>query len=189
LVARRTEEAIDAILERTRHTSACVTNQPVVRMSVHQPTHQYEVRFAPLGEPVRLRSEDHRRRIFFDFMSSLAVQQPDDQRESIAARIVSYEYRILDLDAREILAFHWHPAGYSNVIDPHLHLSGKLNPIDTGRGQEPLPLAPMHIPNGFVTLEDVVRLLITEFGITPRRDDWDDLLRENRAAALAKQAG
>ena len=134
-----------------------------------------------------MRSEDHRRRIFFDFMSSLAFNQPDDRRESIAARMVSYEYRILDLDAREILAFHWHPTGLSNVTDPHLHLSSRLNPIDIGRNQELLPLADMHIPTGFVTLEDIVRLLITEFGITPRRDDWDNLLRENRTIALAGQ--
>jgi hypothetical protein len=100
---------------------------------------------------------------------------------------VSYEYRIVDPDEREILAFHWHPTSLSNVIDPHLHLTSRLNPIDMGRDQDPLRLAGIHIPTGFVTLEDIVRLLITEFGITPRRDDWDDLLRENRTIALAEQ--
>jgi hypothetical protein len=29
-------------------------------------------------------------------------------------------------------------------------------------------------------------LLIIEFGIVPRRDDWDHLLRENRTIALAE---
>lgn len=103
--------------------------------------------------------------------------------------MVSYEYRILDRDDREVLAFHWHPAGLSNVTDPHLHLSSRLNPIEMGRDQEPLPLADMHIPTGFVTLEDVVRLLISEFGIRPRHAKFDAVLRENRALALAEQAG
>ncbi len=96
---------------------------------------------------------------------------------------------MLDREDREILAFHWHPIGLSDVTDPHIHLSSKLNPIDMGRDQDPLPLAGMHIPTGFVTLEDVVRLLITEFGITPRRDDWDALLRDNRTIALTEQSG
>jgi hypothetical protein len=101
--------------------------------------------------------------------------------------LVSYEYRLLGEDRHEIVAFHWHPVGLSNVTDPHLHLSSRLNPIELGRNRAPLSLADMHIPTGFVTLEDVVRILITEFGITPRRDDWDALLRENREAALAEQ--
>ena len=101
-----------------------------------------------------------------------------DPSETYVTSVVSYTYRLLDLDEHEILAFHWHPVGLSDVVDPHLHLSSRLNPIEMGRNQEPLPLVGVHIPTGFVTLEDVVRLLITEFGITPRRDDWDNLLRE-----------
>lgn len=101
---------------------------------------------------------------------------------------MSYEQRILDRDDREVLAFHWHPTGLSNVTDPHLHLSSRLGQIEMGRNQAPLDLAEMHIPTGFVTLEDVVRLLITEFGITPLRSDWDALLTENRSATQARQS-
>jgi hypothetical protein len=122
-------------------------------------------------------------------MSAFAIDQRGGQRTLQNVRLVSYEYRLLDLDQREIIAFHWHPTGLSNVTDPHLHLSSRLNPIEMGRNQEPLDLVDMHIPTGFVTLEDVVRLLISEFGIAPRRDDWGDLLRENRMAALVAQFG
>ena len=122
-------------------------------------------------------------------MSAFAIDQHGERHPSQTVRIVSYEYRLLDPDQREIIAFHWHPTGLSNVTDPHLHLSSQLKPIEMGRSQEPLALADMHIPTGFVTLEDVVRLLITEFGISPRRDDWDRLLRDNRVIALAAQFG
>ena len=122
-------------------------------------------------------------------MSAFAIDQRGGQRTLQNVRLVSYEYRLLDPNQREIIAFHWHPTGLSNVSDPHLHLSSRLNPIEMGRNQEPLDLADMHIPTGFVTLEDVVRLLITEFGVTPHRDDWDDLLRENRMITLAEQYG
>lgn len=127
--------------------------------------------------------------MLFKLTLSFEIVQPNDPRHEHVARIVSYEYRLLDREEREILAFHWHPIGLSDVTDPHLHLSSRMNPIEMGRDQEPLPLADMHIPTGFVALEDVVRLLISEFGIRPRSADWDSMLRENRALAHAKQAG
>ena len=137
---------------------------------------------------MRLRTVSGNRIVSFQISIDFVVSQTARPGEAIDVTIASYLYRILNRDEREILAFHWHPVGLSDVIDPHLHLSSRLNPIEMGRNQEPLPLADMHIPTGFVTLEDVVRLLITEFGITPRRDDWDDLLRQNRTIALAEQA-
>lgn len=39
-----------------------------------------------------------------------------------------------------------------------------------------ITLADMHIPTGFVTLADIVRLLIAEFGVEPRRSDWQRVL-------------
>lgn len=37
---------------------------------------------------------------------------------SFAVVTTAYSYRILDLDERELLAFHWHPVGRSNVTTP-----------------------------------------------------------------------
>lgn len=88
----------------------------------------------------------------------------------------AYRYHILDRDDREIVAYHWHPEGVSSVTEPHLHLSGRLNPLDTGPRDVPIPLGEMHLPTGTVTLTQVVRLLITEFGVEPRRDDWATVL-------------
>lgn len=118
---------------------------------------------------------------------SITVVISRDVSSGYRVEIVSYEYQVLDREEREILAFHWHPVGLSNVTDPHLHLSSRLNPLDMGRNQDPLDLAGMHMPTGFVALEDVVRLLITEFGIIPRRTDWDNVLRENRLAVQMDQ--
>jgi hypothetical protein len=189
LVGRRTEEALDAFLDRVRHTAACITALPILINRTGDPGQPYEARFAPRGGPARLRTDSGRRIIFFEFTFSLNVVQPVDPRTNQAVNLVSYEQRILDRDDREILAFHWHPSGLSDITDPHMHLSSRLNPIEMGRNQEPLPLADMHIPTGFVTLEDVVRLLISEFGIRPRHTGWDAILRANRALALAEQAG
>jgi hypothetical protein len=187
LVARRTEDAVDALLTRLRRTAGCITDQPIIAPATRESRERREAVFVPRAEPVRLRTESGNRIVLFQIGIDLVVSQTGRPTDDYDITIASYLYRILDREEREILAFHWHPTGLSNVTDPHLHLSSRLNPIDMGRNQEPLPLVGMHIPTGFVTLEDVVRLLTIEFGITPHRDDWDALLRENRSIALAEQ--
>ena len=94
--------------------------------------------------------------------------------------VLGYRYRLLDRQEREILAFHWHPTGVSPVIRPHLHLSGRLPPLDLGSGAPPAVLGGMHIPTGSVALADVVWLLISEFGVEPRRDDWERVIETHR---------
>ena len=68
---------------------------------------------------------------------------------------------------------------------PHLHLSGRLPPLDPGPATEPAALGEIRLPTGFVTLADVVWLLITEFGIAPRRADWEAILAAQPAGDRA----
>jgi hypothetical protein len=72
-----------------------------------------------------------------------------------------------DEDERELFAYHWHPIGRSHVTTPHLHISGRT---------EPPELAQAHYPTGPVTLADVVRPLIADFQVPPRRTDWQRIL-------------
>lgn len=88
-----------------------------------------------------------------------------------------YRYEVQDRLGREIVAYHWHPVSQSPVTYPHLHLSGRLPPLDVGPRDDPIALGKIHLPTGgLVTLTDVVRLLITEFGVAPRRPDWAAVL-------------
>jgi hypothetical protein len=89
---------------------------------------------------------------------------------------VGYRYQLHEPNERELLAFHWHPYGLSDAWHPHLHLSSRIPSFELGANAEPTNLAAMHIPTGFVTFADVVRLLITEFGVEPRRADWESIL-------------
>ena len=80
-----------------------------------------------------------------------------------------YRYRILDADHREILAYHWHPTGLSYYAAQHLHI-GHGAVI----GREELHHA--HLPSGHVSIPDILRLLISDFGASPRRHDWQAVL-------------
>jgi hypothetical protein len=87
---------------------------------------------------------------------------------------VSYQYVISDQQQRELLAFHWHPEGISVERDPHVHIGPGI--VNAGAGDLGKVFSNIHIPTGHVPLARVVRMLITEFGVEPNRQDWDAVL-------------
>ena len=83
--------------------------------------------------------------------------------------IEGYEYTIVDSDGREILTYHWHPGGQSPIAFHHLHLE---HGAEVGREE----LQTAHLPTGYVSVADIIRLLIVDFGATPQRGDWESVL-------------
>ena len=57
----------------------------------------------------------------------------------------------------------------------HLHLQGEY---ELGQ-RRTIPLAKVHIPTGWVTVEEIIRFLITELEVKPRDDKWERLLLES----------
>lgn len=84
------------------------------------------------------------------------------------ARVVSYFYAV-EHTGSELLAYHWHPQGHSQVTEPHLHVRGS-------REIEGQPLGKLHLPTGAIRLEDIVALAIEELGAEPLREDWRQVL-------------
>jgi len=89
--------------------------------------------------------------------------------------VAGYHYELQRRDGRELVAYHWHPQGAGPVTWPHIHLGPAIG--DLWR-----PATRAHFPTGQVTIEDMVRLAIREFGVTPRRSDWDAVLQRTRVA-------
>jgi hypothetical protein len=150
---------------------------------VAQPAHSdlYHVIFHG-GRPVELRTERGRPNLKLSIVLHCRPAPHPLVAETFIVGSTYYAYEILDLDEAEILVYHWHPAGPSAVSEPHLHLSPKIGPIDVAsRGQSPgqVRLAGMHILTGRVLVEQVVRLLITEFGVAPLTNAWEDILVES----------
>ena len=87
------------------------------------------------------------------------------------ARIVAYQYALLDGDGREYVAYHWHPDGSSHVTEPHLHLGPAAH---VGVGE----LAAAHLPTGPVSLASVVRVAVDGLGGRPLRADWTAVLMQ-----------
>lgn len=93
------------------------------------------------------------------------------ERESGSWRIetLAYSQRLETTDAREIVAYHWHPGRSSRIMHPHMHLGA-------GIGADLGILDKTHIPTGRVALEDLLRFAIVEVGVEAQRSDWEEIL-------------
>lgn len=75
---------------------------------------------------------------------------------------VAYDYRLNDDSGTEILSWHWHPAPMKGPDHPHLHVAA----AQPGRHA--------HLPTGRVSIESVLRLLLTDLKVAPTRDHMSD---------------
>lgn len=153
-----------------RRVAACVSAAPI-GAAVLKPG-SLAVSFLPFGRVVSVRLGGTSSRLGFRPKLEYEVISEAGRFRS---RLAGYSFRVLEPDEREILAFHWHPVGTSPVRHPHLHISSRMPEIQLAENRF-LALARMHIPTGFVTFSDVVRLLIEEFGVEPLRHDWQIVL-------------
>lgn len=108
-------------------------------------------------------------------------------RQSAKVRTIAYSYDILDREGRELLAYHWHPRTVGPLFS-HLHISSRIGTLPVGRNVRPVALGEMHLPTSHVPFGAVVRLLITEFQIAPRRGDWEATLTAGEATLATKQS-
>jgi hypothetical protein len=82
-------------------------------------------------------------------------------------------YHVVSDALTEVLLFHWHPNGKSTQQGPHLHVgSSQLT-------RSAVVSHKTHVPTGRVSLESVIELLISEFGVVPLRSDWQARLDES----------
>jgi hypothetical protein len=91
------------------------------------------------------------------------VQDGDDWHVSTTA----YRYHLLDGTGSELVGWHWHPG--SGTDRPHIDV--RADPIDRH----------VHVPAGRVSIESVLRLLVTDLQVTPRRGDFAAVLDEAEA--------
>ena len=99
-----------------------------------------------------------------------------------------YEYRLLDRDEKELLVYHWQPGpDYLRPDLPHLHVSASLTAQTSAVDRQSIDLDKIHLATGRVSLASVVRMLIAEFRVAPRRPDWTETL--DRAEPVIQEAG
>jgi hypothetical protein len=84
------------------------------------------------------------------------------RRDEWRVVIDAYRYAVHDADGDELLAWCWLP---KPLAQPHMYVSGG-------------PLAELPLPTGPLRLDSVLRFLLHDFGVPPRRPDWKIVLDE-----------
>jgi hypothetical protein len=94
--------------------------------------------------------------------------------------IARYIYTVLDVGDRELFGYHLHPFGLSPIETPHLHFRGAspiaLPPKAANAVPFELDLSHAHFPTHRIELADLIRFLIRDLGVAPRRSDWERVL-------------
>ncbi len=76
-----------------------------------------------------------------------------------------------------MIVYHWHPYGRSSIRRPHLHVRADLQIGERSLGK-------VHLPTGFVAIEDIMTLAISE----PLREDWQALIADRAPTMTAERA-
>lgn len=108
------------------------------------------------------------------FVLDINARQVRDRRDSDAS-LIGYSYTVLRQPDTEVVAYHWHRDTPDTDAQPHIH----FGPASARRDSAVRPgeLHKVHFPTGVVSLEAVIRLAIDEFGVEPRRPDWEVILQ------------
>jgi hypothetical protein len=101
-------------------------------------------------------------------------------------RTVSYRYTVSFNGSREPL-FRWEyrkDPGPSARYCRH-HLQGA---IPLAISEEAVSLNDLHLPTGFVTIEEVLRFCIVDLGVTPLSANWHEILTDSYSLFKSKFA-
>jgi hypothetical protein len=107
----------------------------------------------------------------------LTVIRPEPRVAWFEAIVTGYNVAILDPAEGELLAYHWHQGGTSNVRSPHLHIAFGGSLIDARLASK--TLSRLHLPTGPVASGAIVRFLIEDLGIEPIRKHWRQTLERD----------
>jgi hypothetical protein len=178
--ARSPRIAVDRYPHALGAIVRCVTDRHLSVPYEYRVGDLYAAYFEPQNEPAPLRApHGGPRGLFLHVMHLYAIVEIEQvrNRRTWDVRTRMYEYALLDRDGKELLTHHWQPGPrFAGPDHPHLHVSAPLNARTDAVTTEEIDLGDRHIATGPVTLAAVVRMLIEEFGVAPRRGDWREVL-------------
>lgn len=113
---------------------------------------------------------------------------------------VSYAYWLEDRRGNEFALYQWNPSEGSKVTTPHLHVRPLTMLASARLSEDQFPTASRellrrfgkaHLPTGFVTLPEILRIAVADLGVAPlernptkvadRLDAAEDVLRASVA--------
>lgn len=103
--------------------------------------------------------------------STIRFEYVADNRFSPVERKVSTKYYAHTVGTSDCLSPQLYSWEWSTTETPHLHVH-RGDPEFRGLGK-------LHIPTGRVYFEDVLRFLLAEHEVVPKRSDWEEVIARN----------
>ena len=166
MISRSPAEAVSDYVSSIQRVVSCVSDGVVSVDGGYYVADAPHILRLNQGRSVRIGGASGIRLAFYQYYRVIQTEVP---RVQWMVSEEGYEYKILDADGREIIVYHWHPVEHNPIAFHHLHLE-----YGAEVGREELQTA--HLPTGHVSVADIIRLLIVDFGATPQRGDWESVL-------------
>lgn len=164
LNGRSQPEARRALLTPLQRAVSCITDAVTVRGPAGASATDsfvFEQRYV---------SRRGRYRLELSLLHTFNIQERLQRPDRWTATSDGCFYQLRERNGKKIIAFHWHPGQRGQPDFPHLHMRSRVSSVVIDRKN--------HIPTGRISLEAVVRFVIVELGVEPRRDDWARVLDE-----------
>lgn len=99
-------------------------------------------------------------------------------------KTLSYRYHIRP-DGKADPAFRWEYTRESRGDHCHHHFQG---PLEADFGRASLSLNDIHLPTGYVTIEEIVRFVIVDLGVKPLTANWREVIADSYRTFKTKLA-
>ncbi len=166
MLGRTPADAVSNYVDSIQRLISCVSDAVISVDGGYYVSDTSHVLRLNQGSPVRLRGMSD---LWLTLQQYYHIVEIEGLRVLWAVVVEGYEYTLIDAGGREILTYHWHPRGQSSIAFHHLH-------IEHGAQVSREELQTAHLPTGYVSVADILRLLIMDFRAHPRRDDWESVL-------------
>jgi hypothetical protein len=169
LAGRTPHEALSAFVDPLQRALSCVTRANLV----HRPPWPGHVQaLGASEEPIRLATAAGGPAPSLSLEQQYDIVQAPGEHGPWKITTRAYRYRIDSAAGAELVLWHWHPTDRQGRPHrqprPHLHAQ-----VADLRGR--------HLPTGRVGLEAVIRALVDDFDVRPRRGDWRSVLDATEA--------
>jgi hypothetical protein len=174
MAGKTPSEAVQNFLSPLQRALSCLTNEILLvsKRGYQQSLSPHTLTLS--SSPVELGRD---KRLALKLVQHYRIVEYEGPRGPWKVSTVAYYYTVEDArtPGHEIFAYHWHPLAREAVHFPHFHLYQGAGNIDDA-------IRKAHFPTGRIAVEDVLRVLITQFDVIPLRDDWQTVLDQTSSA-------
>jgi hypothetical protein len=112
------------------------------------------------------------------------VEPQSGHEKPFRLKTLSYRYHIRP-DGKTDPAFRWEYTREAPGDHCRHHIQG---PLDAHFGRASLSLNDIHLPTGYVTIEEIVRFLIVDLGVKPLTERWREVIADSYRTFKTKLA-